>query len=81
MGVEFTCDEKSFGRSYGGWHNIRCTILEATFAYLDKRFAEILAKPSKEEEDDWETTHIQSAAKNLQKHIYFFQMILLQLMV
>ena len=69
MGVDFTCDEKSFGCSYGGWHNIRCTILEATFAYLDKRFAEILAKPSNEEEDDWETTHIQSAAKNLQKHI------------
>jgi hypothetical protein len=69
MGVDFTCDEKSIGFSYGGWHNIRCTILEATFAYLDKRFAEILAKFANEEEHDWETTHIQSAAKNLQKHI------------
>jgi hypothetical protein len=69
MGVDFTCDEKSIGFSYGGWHNVRCTILEATFAYLDKRFAEILAKFAKEEEHDWETTHIQSAAKNLQKHI------------
>lgn len=69
MGVEFTCDEKSFGRSYGGWHYIRCTLIESTFAYLDKRFAEILSKFANEEEHDWETTHIQSAAKNLQKHI------------
>ena len=69
MGVDFTCDEKSIGFSYGGWHNVRCTILEATLAYLDQRFAEILAKPVKEEESDWETMHIQSAAKNLQKHI------------
>jgi hypothetical protein len=69
MGVDFTCDEKSTGFSYGGWHNIRCTILEATFAYLDKRFAEILAKFANEEEHNWKSTHIQSAAKNLQKHI------------
>jgi hypothetical protein len=69
MGVDFTCDEKSIGFSYGGCHYIRCTLIEATFAYLDKRFAEILSKFANEEEHDWETTHIQSAAKNLQKHI------------
>jgi hypothetical protein len=69
MGVDFTCDEKSIGFSYGGWHYIRCTLIEATFAYLDKRFAEILSKFANEEEHDWETTNIQSAAKNLQKHI------------
>ena len=69
MGVEFTCDEKSFGRSYGGWHYIRCTLIESTFAYLDKRFAEILSKFANEKEHDWETNHIQSAAKTLQKYI------------
>jgi len=69
MGIDFTCDEKSFGCSYSSWHNIRCSVLEATFAYLESRFAEILTKPIKEESDDWETTHIQSASNSLQQYI------------
>ena len=39
MGVDFTCDTKTFGCSYSGWHYYRNLIIEATLAYLDDYLA------------------------------------------
>lgn len=40
MGVDFTCDTKSFSCSYGGWAIIRNKLVKATFDYLDDFFAQ-----------------------------------------
>ena len=40
MSLDLTCDTKVFSCSYSRWHNIRCELIEATFAYLE----DIIAK-------------------------------------
>ena len=60
MGVDFTCDTKTFGCSYSGWHYFRNLIIGATLAYLD----DFLSK-QKYEEDTYEF----SAMNNLKKGV------------
>lgn len=38
MGVDFYCNNITFGCSYGGWAEIRKTIILATFKYLKEKF-------------------------------------------
>jgi len=60
MGVDFTCDTKTFGCSYSGWHYFRNLIISATLAYLD----DFLSK-QKYKEDSYEF----SAMNNLKKGV------------
>ena len=39
MGIDLYCNDKTFGCSYGTWNNIRTTLIEATFEYLEVHFA------------------------------------------
>jgi hypothetical protein len=39
MGIDLYCGDKTFGCSYGSWHNIRIELIKATFEYLEVHFA------------------------------------------
>jgi hypothetical protein len=58
MGIDLTCDTKTFGCSYGGWNQFRNTFVQATIAYLK----DFLANQTFDEYD-------QAAAEYLQKHL------------
>ena len=39
MGIDLICGDESFGCSYTSWNNIRNSLIEATFEYLEVHFA------------------------------------------
>jgi hypothetical protein len=38
MGVDFYCGDKTFGCSYGGWNELRKTVIKSTFDYIQDKF-------------------------------------------
>jgi hypothetical protein len=38
MGVDFYCGDVTFGSSYGGWNQLRITVIQATFDYIQDKF-------------------------------------------
>jgi len=38
MGVDFYCGDVTFGCSYGGWNQLRKTVIQATFDYIKDKF-------------------------------------------
>ena len=38
MGVQFNCEDSSFGCSYSGWHQIRVEIIKATIDYIQDKY-------------------------------------------
>jgi hypothetical protein len=38
MGVDFYCEDVTYGCSYSGWNKLRKTIIQATFDYIQDKF-------------------------------------------
>jgi hypothetical protein len=38
MGVDFYCGHVTYGCSYGGWYQLRKTVIKATFDYIQDKF-------------------------------------------
>ena len=39
MGIDLYCGDETFGCSYGSWNNVRNSLIQATFEYLEVHFA------------------------------------------